>query len=579
MPRRTAIPERHHRAIDPREFYEYTTPRLQSFARALDVYSSPGGVPHVYRSGDIEAAKSTIDNIISGISSWAALKKIEAKEQKEAGQQAAMRGDPIPEGASDAFIAGHEELKGSAAASELEAILAQHYDAAKDLDPREFAESRKKIIREFTAGRSPHFLRGLLPKALVLEAKYSGQYEQYQREKLKETGLSYLVSSFSNDFDMVSENSQLSPEEKQAQARKLMTSYQVIGNSMYGLSKTEITEALIHAFGQRAVETGNPGLLGIFGLPDDDGVRPVDNVGLGRLVFSYRRSAESEYNRRVNEAERLKEQQRKNIEESVANAALLAIADPLTSTKDITALITKYSDPRLNPEGVVLPPSTTRILLSAIENRSMGYGRETDITVFAPAVEKAARGELTVEDLALIKSRLTQADAKHLAELNARNAAGAGSKSTSRKFFEKIQRETAMASSKPNTITGEILDKNGYERHLYIVHASEEWFYKFTEDNKREPTLDEISTFLKKAREQAEQLYPTMPEAAVPMPSSAPAKPLAGAPKPGPEPEAKRGLSSINPYTREDRQRRLDLLKQKRGETREPEAENNAPLY
>jgi hypothetical protein len=545
------------------ETFDQTTPNLKVQANLVDMYVQPAPPIHHGVDPDVAAFHHAMTGIEEGLKGGAKIKRQVDEDRKKRGMtDAAAKKDP--QETSDFYIMGHEILSGRAAANDLEGAMDQYFEENKDADPASFKQGMDRVSRQFLAGRSEYFVEGLMGEAVSIEQKYGAKYMAHVKQKTKEMGSETISSAFDYEMRQVLD-SPVNANDADFRAkvlREMITGAQETG-AAYGLSRTEVSERLVQIIGRQGMKLADPDLITkVANVPDKDGIRLIDNPELAPRIQKLHEAARVERDKLDHELEKRVRQAQQDVENTVANKILALTLDFDSDTKEAHELLLKYSDPSQNEEGVVLNPGFVATAHKLIANRGRGFAVESNPRVYAQALEKAGRGELSVDDALAIKGSLAEDEWKQVLGLSLREreqrAEGGGSRM--RREFDKDLSAALKQAGQIDPFTGRYLDRNGPKRQAWLSNRARKWFADFEAREKREPNFDETFEKLQSLQQESFTAVKEEPEEGVSEGELAANKPVDPKAKPTAPPTQPSGKRQT---TDPDVRQRLEKMKQR----------------
>ena len=507
MPRQATVRERTRRQVDDRETFDFTTPNMKVSANPVDPYAKPGAPPQVLMSGDVKAFQAIMGNLQDALAGGQKIKKdYDKREQKRGGADAAAgRKDEDP---GEAYLIGHEIISGKAAAGDLEKQSLDYYEKNKDVEPLQFKVGMERLQKQFLLGRSEAFVEGIMADAINIEQKYNLTYHHYTTKRVKEDGLANIAKGFDYDIQSIAADTSTTREDKAKAIREMFTGAQALGGMTYGLTKNEVSDHLINVMSRKALELGDPDLMKFAWVGDKDGIRLVDNPKLAANIEQGVKVADNEKATRTNEFDKRVLKLQKDVENRVGNNIAELLVDGNADTKAAYEMLRQYSDPSRNKEGVMLTPSFVEHSHRLIANRGAGFALQSDPEVYASAMDKAGRGELSLSDIRGLKSHMEEGEWKSVLALNIREQNSAGVRTPGRKDFDSKLSTTITSVKAVDPLTGRFLDPNGPKRAIFVNTEARDWFAQYAAENKgAEPPKEMVNEKLKLLAEDSFKFY------------------------------------------------------------------------
>lgn len=497
--------------FDAQDTHDYTTPSLDVFAQPVDPYAKPADPEGAIRllskrSADTEAFLSTLENLQGALISGVKIKERLDKEQTEKGRRAAIKGEAAPEGASDAYLYGHELITGKAAAAELERALDEHYQANQDAPPEEFAKSQDQLIREFMSGRSEAFIDGITPDAIQLKREYRARHIKERTERVKLDGLSKLSIGVESDVRRIYGDITLSREDRAKMVREVITGAQDLAIASYGVDRPTVSDHMVGVLSRVAVDLGDVSVMDAT-KEVHAGVRMIDNPKLAPKIEAGIRAATAEERRRKQEIEQDKKAEMARVENEIQTIVMANLVDPNGDRKKAYELIYKYSDPSRNPLGVVLNPSIISAAYRLLEEGNSGFAKVTNYEVFDVVYDKFQRGDGSLADLQEVKRYVTEGKYNELRALLYKEGSRA-SRSPGRQEFDVRVIGTANKAAEAHVFAGKF-DGNGKGRKAYIQDHAMSWWNEYKDAHGgKEPSVEEQRKKLIELEKEAYLQYP-----------------------------------------------------------------------
>jgi hypothetical protein len=472
------------------ETFDFTTPNLDVKARQVDMYAPQPPPIHYGIDPDVAAFKLSMEGIENALQGGTKIKKEIDKERKGRGMaDAVAKKDPQEE--SNAYIMGHELIKGKAAAADLDAEMSKYFEEAKDEDPAKFKTGLDQLSRKFLAGRSEPFVEGILADAISIEQKYSGAYQAHQIEKTQQEGLTNLSKAFDYDITEILKAKDIPTADKAKAIREAITGQQEVGKIVYKLDRTEMSKHLLGTVIRKALELADPDLLTqVATLEDKHGVRLIDNEKLAPRIDDGIKAATAEQKKLANEFDQRVEKARQRVENAVSNKIIELSLDSNGDTKEAHKLLMKYTDPTRNDEGVMLDPGFVATAHKLLTTRGRGFALVTNDKLYVDAMQKAGQGKLSLQEVLDAKRFTEESEWKSLLSVHMREEDQKSKKQKTplRKDFESEVRKTVDQAKMVDPFTGKWLDRNGPARAREVDSLAREWWHGYVEKNEKEPT-------------------------------------------------------------------------------------------
>lgn len=436
--------------FNDRDTHDFSTPSLDVEARPVDPYVEHGKLPvipegqgkyahfHAMMGGLERAMRGGVD----------AFKHYEATEM-EAGQLSAARKEELGDDKSNAFIYGHQFISGKAAGAELAAILDKHFEENKELTPGEFDQSQANIVRQYAAGRSDAFIKGLAPEAIQLEEKYHKAYVAHTKDVMHSDMIGKSVMVFEAETDTMMAEDRMPPEELPKLVRSKLTTMQ---NDLkqYGIDRNQVSKAVLQKYAEKAIAEGRPELLDFANELDGAGVSLATRPEFAEKVFQARQAAEKVKERNQKELVQAKRQ----AEDSLLDNTYADLADAIAAgdnqkIKAIGVDIQKMRDPS-NPLKIELQLGKYRQLVSA-HTRAVGAGNKTGQSnpdALRHYMIQASQGTLDLSDEAgmdVMESQLSSKDQKAVIRKSLTNSESSPAKREYLRMGKQLLRKIAKS--------------------------------------------------------------------------------------------------------------------------------------
>lgn len=401
------------------DFYNPVTAKKQVQARPVDAHEQEYSKAKQYQN---------LGQSITGISSSAeSLIKFISDKQEQQGMMAAMKGEEKPDTATGAFIRGYETFSGEADVAEFHKQLHAAYLESGDMTPDEWAVKREELTNKFLNGASDEYVRGFVPKALQVSAKYDQQITADQRKRVVNDHLVNVRKQAEEAYQFAVNLPEDSKDSMGGYLRKELTRIQKESKSLGLLDRNAVTEQFIQVIGRSAVREGRPDdleeLASAMAEPDkEDGFSLKNRPDLGEKIENYIDAAERTRNALDKAQANAEEKAFKARLEDIERAIVVGLADGSPeSIKKVTDLI--------NEHGQNIPVTRFKQYMNDFYDKldDANWARSTDPFQYSQAYAQALRGKWN--ERVGVQSYLEKDDYIELDKINANaqkqlNAAG-----------------------------------------------------------------------------------------------------------------------------------------------------------
>lgn len=421
MPRAGKVKLNKQQQVTERDVFRYSTPNLRVIASPLDTYERPPAI-----SQDTKTFVDMLSNAPKDfMAAYTQKKKLDDKQDTEAGQAAALRGEELQTGASDAFAKAYYFYQGRAALGDYRQEVEALYSKSADMDPAEFQAQMHTLQGKYLKGRNDAFINGFAPAALEVEDTYTTKYQRFQQKLVNEENKGNVAASFGADWDSLLESNKNEDgtvdKDGLAQTLRDYTTHMQKQGKNLNLTSAEVSEVILDRVGAKAIELGKPELLDFVKVKDASGIS-IHDTSLFEKAESFRAKAETaallkEKTARL-EHERVKKEWDKQIQLGVSKAIYATEIDPETGEvipKDPQAVMATIQqfEQHLTPSQLERHYKYAETMLE-----KDGFALRDDISVYREARIRAKRGRLTDEDFMEIRRSLTFDTVQELGRVN-----------------------------------------------------------------------------------------------------------------------------------------------------------------
>ena len=397
MPRQLRKQMKGQAQVKPQETFDFTVPRREVHARPVNAQVAP---PVDMRQQSILTFIDSMQGFAKDIKGWSDEANI---ERRKAGTIAKGRGEELPEDPHWAFLEGYELMAGASDAYTYEKDLAKLLSTDINSDLEVFNQKKDEISSKYLTGRTDAYIEGFMSRGTNVEANAEMKYQEAATVRMQQDFLTKGIKLFKLDYREHKETGAGMEEDSKA-GRELVTELQELAEP-WGLSKLQVSEALVKSIGSDRAMRGKPEDLMFFFEPDKKGgMAMIDNPQLSVAINSYVNSAISTRRSLFNEAASEKER----IEDEFAVTAGKAIVKALDNNDPALAMKT------LEDTGQYMGLETYKSLTKAIGDMRQGsntfFASHTDQFAFDSLRIAARSGNLSLEKLQAYQGSITRSD-------------------------------------------------------------------------------------------------------------------------------------------------------------------------
>jgi hypothetical protein len=520
MPRQSKVSRRKKVTPTQQDTFRFE-PQIKPAARPLDYNTSvrPQNTEGGWSEG-LLGILSLADNIVEQGAKYK--KNVVDPAQEEAGRIAAAKGEKLNDDAAEAYVRGYEEMKGAGEGyTELERALLDHSNENAGATLPEFLASQDAVIKQFMAGRTDNYIRGILPGAISLQKEYQGQFVRQQQAEFE---LKKLTDYRSLVDANISKILKAKPENTSKALREELNHLHSNGKN-FNLNKQQISNQMVSLMADRAFDSANPELMKFATEPGPDGIRLIDNPKLADKVRSAIMNASNEQTRRFNHALKLQEKAVNDAKADIATdiADLTTIAgdptvDPAKREEAVKMAIERinmYSDASRNKAGIEL--SRVEIEHARKEVQDI-FGPDgiyaavdnADVLTAALLTAQESPAELTPAVLETLKGHVTRSGyesiRKEMAATAQRRKTAAHKETPDEKYY-KQEKKSAQGRMNMKSPFGHPLFDNGDEREREFNRRLEREIRMFTSKGSF-PNPDDIDAMIDKVEKHVDTKHP-----------------------------------------------------------------------
>jgi hypothetical protein len=203
-----------------------------------------------------------------------------------------MRGEDVPDAATDSFVKGYENYDGTAAVQEFEQKLYEFYTSNPEMTVEEWAAYKEGVVDEFVSDKADHWLKGFVPSAMRRVDQYDGAVRKRKEEQYQATMLSKTRQVADTKVRDILTDGTIS--DKPAAVRQVLSQVQAHAKEHgFRLTRNQISEQFVDVVGEMAMEKGRPDWMKFAAIKDDSGMSLDMQVDLAPKVDRYRQMAET----------------------------------------------------------------------------------------------------------------------------------------------------------------------------------------------------------------------------------------------------------------------------------------------
>ncbi|TES90512.1 MAG: hypothetical protein E3J94_04940 [Desulfobacteraceae bacterium] len=395
MPRQTQKRIKGQKQVVAQSTFDFTVPQRDVAARPVDPYSQPGSDPKVANVlSFLQEMKGTLHTATQ-------LSDMISRQQREKGKAARGRQEEAPEDAHWAFLEGYEMISGMADAYDYEKQMTELLEKSWRDDVNEFELKKDALGKQYLNGATDAYVDGFLSRGMAVENRIEKEFEKRQREILQENFLTKSMKIFKLDSqDIVNDDS----IKDKAQARRDITTKIQETAVEYGLSKSQVSEAILKTAGAEADLLGKPEELAFLYTPDSTGVAIADNPKFAEAATRYVEGALSTRKALETEARLARER----LEKDYAVAAGKTILEALDGNDPGKAQMLLEKTGRFM--NFTMFSGLQKALTNMREGSDTHFGSFTDQTTFDYLRILARAGNLSLSDLEERRESLTKTD-------------------------------------------------------------------------------------------------------------------------------------------------------------------------
>ncbi len=295
MPRESQIAIKGQKKVNPQETFDFTVPRREGAARTLNFMEEQAADPKS------TSVLNFIDKMSGLVKDVTKFQEGENVKKRKAGAAAQGRGEDPEENAHWAFLEGYELMAGASDAYKYEKELAQLLNTDITSDVETFNGKKDQITHNYINGRSDAYVEGFVSRGRNVEANAEMKFQEAKHEQMQTDFLTKGIDLFKLDYNE-HKSTGASMEENAEAGRELATSFQKEG-SRYGLTKQQVSEALVKSIGSASAINGRPEDMMFMLYPDvKGGTAMIDNPELSKAINSYINTAISTRKSKAKEA-------------------------------------------------------------------------------------------------------------------------------------------------------------------------------------------------------------------------------------------------------------------------------------
>jgi len=509
MARESRVKKNRKQVVQQQDVFEYGQ-KIRPAARPVSVNTSV--TPKNTSGGGAAALLQGLGLAGKAVQAYEGMTKERDARHTDEGKLAAARGDVLNDDATEAFIAGYEEITGAGEGYlELQQILNQHSNENAEATLAEYAKTQDMAIAEFFAGRTDSFTKGALPGAISLQKEHQRMFlnkknVEFEADKLAKT------RAFADSH--ITQIIKAAPADMSKAIRKDLTNTQYLAaKDGMNMSKPQISAQYVGLMGKRAVDAADPSLLNLTAEPDIYGHRLIDNPIVADTVRKFVDKAEAEQDSIATERVKKQEKAMKDVTADITSdlADYYAMAgDPTKNAQDRKAarqsmekLLDAVSDESSNPYKIALPAEDIRRYRREIQTLT-GQNDSLFASVSSPEVAADAKQaalmypeQLTTEIMDNLKPFLSKDD--YIAVLtqkasSLKTAKGqAHRKSPQEKIVEQSYATNKAVWSKKDAL-GHPMYAFGPERVRYATPIWNSMVNEIRNEKKRYPNAAELAT-------------------------------------------------------------------------------------
>ena len=379
--------------VTDKETFDFSVPGRNVNARAVDPYVQQG-------QSKAKNIMAFADQMSGVVRTAGAMGDMVAGEQREKGKAARGREEKAPENAHWAFLEGYENMSGQAAAYDYENELSALFENSWRDDPETFNAKKDALAKKYLNGATDAHVKGFVSRGMAAEASIDEKYQKQQHKIMQEDFLTKSMKVLKMDFKAIGEDDSIT--EKTKAQRASITKLQGEA-AAYGLSKSQMSEAVLKTVGSRAAMTGHPEDMGVF-LEPDNGIAINDNPQFTGAIAQYIEEA-------VNTRQSLEKEarlERERVETKYAQEAGKVIIDSIEKGNPLAA------HDLLEKTGHFMKfdmyKGLKQSLLDMREGSDTYFAPYTDQTSFDILRTKARYGNLTMQELESAQGSLNKTD-------------------------------------------------------------------------------------------------------------------------------------------------------------------------
>lgn len=410
---------------DPRDYFDWTTPNLEVYARRTNPH-----VAHQISPSTLQLAQA-LGVAQQGLAAYQQYKGVKNKYDYEEGYLDRQQGKAVEtEDKTAAYIRGWEEMNGESLAIEFEKEATNLTDSLKDKDPGTFEQAYGELYQNFLNQLgTDNETRGFLKRFNEVDRKVRLTYNQYQQAYQKQLTYEEVNGIFNDDITLkvtqllgVSSFSDFynNPEEylKYAQSAEVLKNaiapefrkYLTQAFEKYGnlLTKPEISELFLNNAATLAEMYDMPELIEYAFLKDEVGIAVFDNEALKNRVQAAYQNALNGRTRKLNqvhqEMNRInKEYTTRKQNELTYRIALLQPNQQEEAKQILSEILT---------DDVLMADSGTSVFAKSLEDilEGNGHPENSDTEVYDYIQHRILIEGLTEKDLLQYKTVLSRKD-------------------------------------------------------------------------------------------------------------------------------------------------------------------------
>jgi hypothetical protein len=393
MPRPTEKRIKGQKEVESQKTFDFTVPKKEIHARRVDP------LERQFMSPEAKGIMTFVNQTNRTAQAGMILNTMVVDEQRKKGYATKGRGEKAPEGSHWAFMEGYEKMSGQAAVADFEIEMDELVNTSGEDDPQTFNNKREHLTKKYLSGSSDSFIEAFVPRATALDSKAQQAYQSFQYKKLQGDFLTKSMKILKMDFKDLKDT-----KNRSAKQRALVSALQSKAKG-YGLSKNQVSEAIVKTIGSQNAMTGHPENLLFLFEPDKDGnIAIADNPKLAGAVHQYVDEAITTRQSLEREERLVKERVQKKYALDAGKSILDSIdkGDPTEASQLLEATGQHM--------GFDMYKGLKKALNDLREGSDTYFATYTDQTTFDILRIKARYGKLDMNELATFQSALNKQD-------------------------------------------------------------------------------------------------------------------------------------------------------------------------